>query len=67
MDVLPVPIGIGVVGGKFQPVLAANTPLPAKATIYVRNETNDAQTIQTSIFQGDAANVAAYVASVAGK
>ncbi len=53
VDVLPVPIGIALPGGKFQPVLGANTRLPARATVYVRNEEKNARTLEVSIFQGD--------------
>ena len=58
VDVLPVPIGIALPGGKFQPVLGANTKLPARATVFVRNEEKDARTVEVHIFQGDDKKVA---------
>ncbi|MFN0064266.1 MAG: TIGR02266 family protein [Myxococcaceae bacterium] len=58
IDVLPVGIGMGLSGGKFQLLLRANTSLPAKTTVYVRNEKNDAPMIEVSLFQGDEDRVA---------
>ncbi|MCK6509241.1 Hsp70 family protein [Myxococcota bacterium] len=56
IDVLALPIGIGLPGGRFVPVIAANTPLPFEKN-FVTATTRDNQTVlDLPIFQGESQN-----------
>jgi molecular chaperone DnaK (HSP70) len=58
IDVLPVAIGIGLRGGKFQPVIPTNTSLPAKASVDVFNNETDERATEVHLFQGEDEKVA---------
>jgi molecular chaperone DnaK len=51
-DVLPIAIGVGLPGGRFQPVLRANTPIPASRTIPLTTVRDYQDTIEFEVFQG---------------
>jgi molecular chaperone DnaK len=56
IDVLALPIGIGLPGGRFHTVIQANTPLPFQKT-FVSATTKDHQTsLEIPIFQGESEN-----------
>ncbi len=57
-DVLPIAIGVGLPGGRFQPVLQANTPIPASRTIPLTTVRDDQDVIEFEVFQGDSENLA---------
>jgi molecular chaperone DnaK len=54
IDVLPMAIGVGLPGGRFKPVLERNTALPTRRTHRITNSRDDQQSLELSIFQGDA-------------
>jgi len=53
IDVLPMSIGIGLPGGRFKPVLARNSTLPAGKRYIVSTNRDDQVEIEMSIFQGE--------------
>lgn len=59
IDVLPVTIGIGVPGGKFQRAIERNTPLPAKAVLTVTNNAANERVTEVFLFQGESRHIAA--------
>jgi molecular chaperone DnaK len=52
-DVLPIAIGVGIPGGRYQPILVANTPIPAGRTIPLTTFHDDQSSIEFDVFQGD--------------
>lgn len=58
IGLLPVSIGVGLPGGRFQVVIPKTTPLPARRT-FVLSTTKDHQAaFQLLVFQGESARVA---------
>ncbi len=57
-DVLPIAIGVGLPGGRYQPILEANTPIPAGRTIPLTTFHDDQETIEFDVFQGDSPELA---------
>ncbi|HYV47763.1 MAG TPA: TIGR02266 family protein [Myxococcaceae bacterium] len=53
IDVLPMSIGIGLPGGRFKPVLARNSTLPASKRYIISTNRDDQVEIEMSIFQGE--------------
>jgi molecular chaperone DnaK len=57
LDALSIPIGIGLPGGRFKPIIPKNTRIPFEKT-YQLTTTKDEQTVlDIDVFQGDAENV----------
>lgn len=59
IDVLPVTIGVGLPGGKFQGLLQRNTSLPAKATLALANTEANQRELEVFLFQGEDPHIAA--------
>ncbi len=52
-DVLPIAIGVGLPGNRFQAVLKANTPIPTTRTIPLGTVRDDQERIEFEVFQGE--------------
>ncbi|MGV3620039.1 MAG: Hsp70 family protein, partial [Archangium sp.] len=53
IDVLPMSIGIGLPGGKFHPILARNTPLPATRKYRMVTTRENQKALELTVFQGE--------------
>ena len=53
IDVLPSSIGLGLPGGRYQPVLKRGTKIPAEHTFHVATVRDDQPTITVFLFRGE--------------
>ncbi|CAE6486673.1 unnamed protein product [Rhizoctonia solani] len=53
IDICPITLGIETIGGKFSPVILANTPLPARKSEMYSTSTDNQRTVTLKVFQGE--------------
>ncbi|CAE6478871.1 unnamed protein product [Rhizoctonia solani] len=53
IDVCPITLGIETIGGKFSPIIQANTPLPARKSEMYSTSTDNQRTVTLKVFQGE--------------
>ena len=58
IDVLPRSIGIGLPGGRFHPIIARNTSLPATRKYRMVTTKENQKTLELPVFQGEATRAA---------
>ena len=57
IDVLPMSLGVGLLGGVFHVLFSANTSLPATADYAIATEHDNQDLIEVPVFQGESDNV----------
>ena len=57
IDVLPMTVGLGLPGGRFQRLLERNTPLPTQRTFLVATGKDGEAALELNLFQGEDAQV----------
>ena len=58
IDVVPMTIGLGKVGGGFHRLIERNTPLPATKSFGISTHEDNQEVLEVMLFQGEDANVA---------